>query len=49
MTEQAEPCCAKCGSLELTSRKTSFQSLWGVLVYCGACGAVVTWAPKPGK
>ncbi len=43
----AEPNCGKCGSTEFLSMYETFALQIGILVYCGSCGAVVTWVPKP--
>ena len=40
------PCCGKCGG-NLTWQTISFGGIQGILVYCAACGAAVSWVPRP--
>jgi ribosomal protein S27E len=42
----AAPNCAKCGSTTITYQSQTY-SVAGILVYCGSCGAVISWAPRP--
>lgn len=42
----ANPCCAKCGSTNIIWQTRTFSSIAGVLVYCGDCGAIISWTPK---
>lgn len=41
------PRCAECKSTNIAWETKTFSGIAGVLVYCGACGAVISWAPKP--
>lgn len=41
------PCCANCGEIHITFRVQSYGGIDGVLVYCGDCGAIVSWSAKP--
>jgi uncharacterized Zn finger protein len=43
----ASPKCAKCGSTKITCLTKAFSNVTGLLVYCGDCGTVITWVPKP--
>lgn len=43
----AAPNCVKCGSNNITYQDRLFGGIYGVLVYCAACGAIISWAPKP--
>jgi hypothetical protein len=45
----AEPCCAKCESTLIGSTRRSWQGVEGLLIFCTACGAIITWAPVPKK
>jgi hypothetical protein len=46
MAEPA-PCCAKCGGYNLTCQRRVFVGIQGILVYCGDCGATISWVPTP--
>ena len=41
------PCCANCKSNNITYQVQTFGGVRGILVYCGTCGAIISWAPEP--
>ena len=41
------PCCPKCESTSIGSKKKVFTSVHGVLVYCRECGSILAWGPEP--
>jgi hypothetical protein len=42
-TKNVEPCCGKCGSKEWKAQQTAVWGTGGKMIYCGGCGAVVTF------
>lgn len=45
MENHVIPCCSKCGASEshLEWKSHPIQSHTGDLIYCGKCGAILTW------
>jgi len=45
----AKPTCPNggCRSTSIKGKKTTFDRREGMLIYCGACGHVITWAALP--
>jgi len=41
------PCCASCKSDKIAYQIQTFGGVRGILVYCGTCGAIISWAPEP--
>jgi len=40
--------CPSCEELAvINSKPQAFERVPGILVYCGNCKTVITWAPKP--
>lgn len=42
----AEPCCAKCGSENINSKKKFILGVEGRYIYCVDCGAIIVWIPE---
>ena len=43
----ASPCCPKCGGTNITYTTTTHHGTSGMYIYCGSCGAIITWVPLP--
>ena len=43
----ATPKCSKCDATTIAHTTRTMDGITGILIFCGNCGAIITWVPSP--